>query len=53
MILTLLFVNIGNAEWVERSLARLPENVRRDIAKVLRALNATPPAALGEPFRKE
>jgi len=53
MILTLLFVNIGNAEWVERSLARLPENVRRDISRVLRALNATPPAALGLPFEKE
>lgn len=53
MILTLLFVNIGSAEWVERSLARLPENVRRDIAKVLRAMNATPPAALGVPFEKE
>jgi simple sugar transport system permease protein len=53
MILTLLLVNIGNAEWVERSLARLPENVRRDIAKVLRAMNATPPAALGVPFEKE
>jgi simple sugar transport system permease protein len=53
MILTLLFVNIGNAEWVDRSLARLPENVRRDIAKVLRALNATPPAGLGTPFEKE
>jgi general nucleoside transport system permease protein len=53
MILTLLFVNVGNADWVERSLARLPENVRRDIAKALRALNATPPAALGMPFEKE
>ncbi len=53
MILTLLFVNIGNAEWVERSLARLPENVRREIAKALRAMNATPPAALGVPFEKE
>lgn len=53
MILTLLFVNIGNAEWVERSLSRLPENVRRDIAKALRAMNATPPAALGQPFEKE
>jgi simple sugar transport system permease protein len=53
MILTLLFVNIGNAEWVERSLARLPENVRRDLAKALRAMNATPPAALGVPFEKE
>jgi len=53
MILTLLFVNIGNAEWVDRSLARLPENVRRDIARALRAMNATPPAALGVPFEKE
>ena len=53
MILTLLFVNIGNAEWVDRSLSRLPENVRRDIAKALRAMNATPPAALGVPFEKE
>lgn len=53
MILTLLFVNIGNAEWVERSLSRLPENVRRDIAKALRAMNATPPAALGVPFEKD
>lgn len=53
MILTLLFVNIGNAEWVERSLARLPEPVRRRVVKALRALNATPPAALGTPFEKE
>ena len=47
MILTLLFVNIGNAEWVERSISRLPEPVRRGIKKALRALNVTPPAALG------
>jgi len=53
MILSLLLVNIGNAEWVDSSLSRLPENVRRDIAKVLRAMNATPPAALGVPFEKE
>jgi simple sugar transport system permease protein len=53
MILTLLFVNIGNAEWVEKSLSRLPENVRRDIARALRAMNANPPAALGVPFEKE
>ncbi len=53
MILTLLLVNIGNAEWVERSLARLPEPARRSVAKMLRALNATPPAALGTPFEKE
>lgn len=53
MILTLLLVNIGQAEWVERGLARLPEPVRRDIAKVIRAMNVTPPAALGTPFEKE
>ncbi|MDX9784100.1 MAG: ABC transporter permease [Spirochaetia bacterium] len=53
MILTLLLVNIGNAEWVERSLSHLPESLRRDIAKVLTALNATPPAALGQPFDKD
>ncbi len=53
MILTLLLVNIGNAEWVDRSLARLPEPVRRAVAKALRALNANPPAALGTPFEKE
>jgi len=53
MILTLLFVNIGNAEWVERSLSRLPAPVRRRLVRALRALNATPPAALGTPFEKE
>ncbi|MGA2478862.1 MAG: ABC transporter permease [Spirochaetia bacterium] len=53
MILTLLLVNVGNAEWVERTLARLPEPARRVVAKLLRALNATPPAALGTPFEKE
>jgi ABC-type uncharacterized transport system permease subunit len=53
MILTLLFVNIGNAEWVERSLSRLPEPVRRGIKKALRALNVTPPAALGSTPEEE
>lgn len=53
MILTLLFVNIGNAEWVEHALAGMPEPVRRAIAKILRALRATPPAALGVPFETE
>ena len=53
MILTLLFVNIGNAEWVERALAGLPEPARRALAKILRALRATPPAALGVPFETE
>ena len=53
MILTLLLVNISNAEWLERSLSRLPESVRRDIARVLMAMNATPPAALGVPFDED
>jgi general nucleoside transport system permease protein len=53
MILTLLLVNMGNAEWVDRMLARLPENARKNLAKVIRAMNATPPASLGTPFEKE
>jgi ABC-type uncharacterized transport system permease subunit len=53
MILTLLLVNIGNAEWVERLLASLPEGVRRLVARVLRALRASPPASLGVPFDSE
>jgi ABC-type uncharacterized transport system permease subunit len=53
MILTLLFVNVGNAELVERSLARLPAPVRRRVVRLLRALKATPPSALGTPFEKE
>jgi ABC-type uncharacterized transport system permease subunit len=50
MILTLLLVNIGNAEWVERMLAALPEGTRRFISRLLRALRASPPASLGVPF---
>ena len=53
MILTLLFVNLGNAEWVSIALARLPEKPRRALAKLLRAMNAKPPAALGTPFEKD
>lgn len=53
MILTLLLVNVSNAEWVERSLSRLPAPVRRDILKALRAMNAKPPASLGVPFDGE
>jgi ABC-type uncharacterized transport system permease subunit len=53
MILTLLLVNIGNAEWVERTLAAFPEPMRRFIAKLLRAMRASPPAALGVPFDSE
>jgi simple sugar transport system permease protein len=53
MILTLLFVNMGNAEWVESMLARLPEKPRRAVARFLRSINAKPPAALGTPFEKD
>jgi simple sugar transport system permease protein len=53
MILTLLFVNMGNAEWVETWLARLPEKPRRRIAKFIRTVNVKPPAALGTPFEKD
>lgn len=53
MILTLLLVNIGNAEWVDRTLAGLPERTRHALARVLRAMRTSPPAALGMPFEKE
>jgi len=53
MILALLLVNVGNAEWVDRTLAGLPESARKTIAKLLRALRTTPPASLGVPFENE
>jgi simple sugar transport system permease protein len=53
MILTLLLVNIGDAEWVQRWLAAMPEGARRVAVKVLRAMKASPPSALGVPFESE
>jgi general nucleoside transport system permease protein len=53
MILTLLFVTIGSAEWTSRVLAGLPEGPRRLISGTLRALQASPPAALGTRFVKK
>jgi general nucleoside transport system permease protein len=53
MILALLLVNIGNTEWVERMLATLPDRTRYFIARVLRTLRASPPAALGVPFEQD
>lgn len=53
MILTLLLVNIGNAEWVDRTLAGLPERTRKWLANVLRSLRTSPPASLGVPFENE
>ena len=53
MILTLLLVNISNAEWVQRWLAAMPEGTRRVVVRLLRALRALPPASLGVPFESE
>ena len=53
MILTLLLVNISDVEWVERGLAALPDSTRRVVARTLRTLRASPPAALGVPFDTE
>jgi ABC-type uncharacterized transport system permease subunit len=53
MILTLLLVNIGNAEWVDRVLAALPEPSRRVVARVLRSLRVVQPRSLGVPFERD
>ncbi|HRQ31818.1 MAG TPA: ABC transporter permease, partial [Anaerolineales bacterium] len=53
MILTLFLVNIGSTEWVERTLAAMPESSRRFFTRALRALRASPPASLGVPFERE
>lgn len=53
MILTLLLVNIGNAEWVERVLASLPEQWRKRVARVLRSLRVVQPRSLGVPFEPD
>lgn len=53
MILTLVIVNLGNADWVDRTLAGLPEDARRILARVLRTMRTSPPASLGVPFENE
>ncbi len=53
MILTLLFVNVGNAEWVDRILASLPEVSRKRVAKILRSLRVVQPRSLGVPFEPD
>lgn len=53
MIFTLLLVNVGRAEWVERELAAMPEKPRIVVSKILRALRTSPPASLGVPFENE
>lgn len=53
MIFTLLLVNVGRADWVERELAAMPEKTRVILSKILRALRTSPPASLGVPFDNE
>ena len=53
MILTLLLVGIGNTEWVNRTLAGLPDDARDLIRRILRFLQVRPPAALGKHFERE
>lgn len=53
MIFTLLLVNVGRAEWVERELAAMPEKPRKVLSKILRTLRTSPPASLGIPFENE
>lgn len=53
MILALLLVTLGNADAAQRGLARLPLGARRGVMRVLRTLQASPPAALGVPFERE
>jgi simple sugar transport system permease protein len=53
MILTLLLVNIGNTEWIERTLMAFPEKTRHAVSKILRSMRTNPPASLGVPFENE
>jgi simple sugar transport system permease protein len=53
MILTLLLVNIGNADWVERLLASLPRPLRRPAARFFRWLRVAQPSGLGVPFEPD
>jgi len=50
MILTLLLVNIGNTEWVEKMLAPTPESFRKAVKRIIRIVRSSPPASLGIPF---
>ncbi len=53
MIMVLVLVNIGNTEWVKRTIAGLPPDARRWAMRLLRAMQVTPPAALGRAFQEE
>jgi ABC-type uncharacterized transport system permease subunit len=53
MIFTLLLVTISNAEWVNWLLSYLPAGLARFLRGVIRALQTSPPAALGSIPREE
>jgi len=53
MILTLLLVTLGNAEWMNRVLNHLPEGTQRFLIRSLKTLQTVPPASLGTLFKKE
>lgn len=53
MILALLFVNMGNTEWMERLIASLPDKVRLRAVKVMRSMQSRQPGALGTPFERQ
>jgi len=53
MILALLFVNMGNTEWMERLIASLPDKLRIRAVKLLRSMQSRQPAALGTPFERQ
>jgi hypothetical protein len=53
MILTLLLVTIGNANWMNRFLSLFPESLQRFLVRALKALQTSPPGALGTIFKKE
>jgi hypothetical protein len=53
MILTLLLVTLGNADWVHRVLGYLPGGLRKFLLRTLRALQTSPPAALGTVMKRD
>jgi general nucleoside transport system permease protein len=53
MILTLLLVTIGNAEGMSQVLGRLPPEAQRLVKRTFKALQTSPPAALGTIFKRE
>lgn len=51
MIFTLLVVNLGDQEWMENLLAKLPPRVRAWVMRVFRLLRSAPPGAIGQSLR--